>query len=84
MNMDVKILMYDAKNYDKESFNIALKNYEGVTIDYLDNNELLVRYNNVKSVTPGQACVFYIGDKCIGGGIIKEVRRNNKKLWYLL
>ena len=55
-----------------------------VKIEYLKNGELLVRYNNVKSVTPGQACVFYIGDKCIGGGIIKEVRKNDKKLWYLL
>ena len=55
-----------------------------VKIEYLDNGELLVRYNNVKSVTPGQACVFYVGDKCIGGGIIKEVRKDNKKLWYLL
>ena len=55
-----------------------------VKIEYLNNGELLVRYNNVKSVTPGQACVLYVGDKCIGGGIIKEVRKNNKKLWYLL
>ena len=55
-----------------------------VKIEYLENGELLVRYNNVKSVTPGQACVFYVGDKCIGGGIIKEVRKNDKKLWYLL
>lgn len=55
-----------------------------VKIEYLENGEVLVRYNNVKSVTPGQACVFYIGDKCIGGGIIKEVRKNDKKLWYLL
>ena len=55
-----------------------------VKIEYLDNGELLVRYNNVKSVTPGQACVFYVGDKCIGGGIIKEVRKNEEKLWYLL
>ena len=55
-----------------------------VKIEYLDNGELLVRYNNVKSVTPGQACVFYVGEKCIGGGIIKEVRKNDKKLWYLL
>jgi len=55
-----------------------------VTIEYLDNGELLVRYDNVKSVTPGQACVFYVGDKCIGGGIIKEVRKNDEKLWYLL
>ena len=55
-----------------------------VTIDYLDNGEIIVRYNNVKSVTPGQACVLYDGDKCIGGGIINEVRKDDKKLWYLL
>ena len=55
-----------------------------VSIEYLENGELLVKYNNVKSVTPGQACVFYVDEKCIGGGIIKEVRKNNKKLWYLL
>ena len=36
------------------------------------------------SVTPGQACVLYLEDKCIGGGIIDEVKKNNKKLWYLL
>ena len=48
------------------------------------NCELLVRDKNVKSVTPGQACVFYQDEKCLGGGIIKEVRKNNEKLWYLL
>ena len=55
-----------------------------VSIEYLDNGELLVRYKDVKSVTPGQACVFYQDEKCLGGGIIKEVRKNNEKLWYLL
>ena len=54
-----------------------------VSIEYLDNGELLVRYKNVKSVTPGQACVFYQDEKCLGGGIIKEVRKDGKKLWYL-
>ena len=43
-----------------------------------------VLYNQgVKAVTPGQACVFYDGEECLGGGIIKEVRKNNQKLWYL-
>lgn len=32
----MKILMYDAKNYDKDSFNTCLKNYENITIDYID------------------------------------------------
>ena len=53
-----------------------------VELEYLDN-EILVKYNNVKSVTPGQACVLYDGEEVLGGGIIKEVRKNNKKLWYL-
>ena len=57
---------------------------ENVTLEYLSNGEIIVRYNDVKSVTPGQACVFYVGEKCIGGGIIKEVRYNDEKLWYLL
>ena len=53
-----------------------------VELEYLDN-EILVKYDNVKSVTPGQACVLYDGDIMLGGGIIKEVRKNNNKLWYL-
>ena len=52
-------------------------------IEYLDNGNISVKYDNVKSVTPGQACVFYLNDECLGGGIIKEVRKNGKKLWYL-
>lgn len=55
-----------------------------VTLEYLDNNQILVKYENIKSVTPGQICVFYLDDQCIGGGVIKEVRKNNEKLWYLL
>ena len=54
-----------------------------VELEWLDNNDVIVHYNDVKSVTPGQACVFYKGEECLGGGIIKEVRRDNKKLWYL-
>ena len=27
--------------------------------------------------------VFYNGEECLGGGIIKEVRKNGEKLWYL-
>ena len=55
-----------------------------VMLDYLDNGEIRVRYpEKVAAVTPGQACVLYLGEQCLGSGIIKEVRKNGEKLWYL-
>ena len=54
-----------------------------VKLTWMDDNKILVSYEGVKRVTPGQACVLYLSDVCLGGGIIKEVRKNNKKLWYL-
>ncbi len=55
-----------------------------VELEYLENNEILVKYKNrAKAVTPGQACVLYLGEECLGCGFIKEVYKNNEKLWYL-
>lgn len=55
-----------------------------VELEWLDNGELIVKYSQgVKRVTPGQACVLYDNDRCLGGGIIKEVRKSGQKLWYL-
>lgn len=77
LNSDLKPIRCTAK------FRYRQKDYP-VELDYINDNEVIVRYDNIKSVTPGQACVLYMGDICLGGGIIKEVRKNNKKLWYML
>ncbi len=55
-----------------------------ISIEYLDNNNLIAHYKEgVKSVTPGQFCVFYDGEECLGSGVINEVFKDNEKLWYL-
>ena len=43
-----------------------------VNVEYLEDNMIKVSYTNVKAVTPGQFCVLYNNDICLGGGIIKE------------
>ena len=93
---DNKYLLSDSCLIEQVNFNCDIRPVEctakfryrqidyPVKLEYLDNGEIIVRYDNIKSVTPGQACVFYLGDKCLGGGIIREVRKNDQKLWYLL
>ena len=46
--------------------------------EVLENGNVLVKYpQGVKAVTEGQACVFYNGEECLGGGIIKTVYKEN-------
>lgn len=55
-----------------------------VRIRWINDTEIEVIYpQKVKSVTPGQACVLYDEDICLGGGLIKEVRKDGTKLWYI-
>lgn len=42
-------------------------------VEYLDNNCLKLTYDSAKAVTPGQFCVLYKDEQCLGGGIIEEV-----------
>lgn len=73
------------ENFKHEDFNATAKfRYRQKDIDvkvkFLENDRIEVLYNHIKSVTPGQAAVFYDGEICIGSAIIDEVYRDSKKL----
>ena len=44
-----------------------------IQVEYLNQNILKLTYQHAKAVTPGQFCVLYQNDTCLGGGMIKEV-----------
>jgi len=49
-----------------------------VTIKHVGNELLVTFLEDVRAVTPGQACVIYQGERCLGGGFIKEVYKNKE------
>ena len=55
-----------------------------VELEYLDGNKIMVYYKEgVKSVTPGQACVLYDKDECLGCGFISDIYKDNERLFYI-
>lgn len=73
------------KSWPREEFDCVAKfRYRQkdipVHVKFIDDTHIEVTYEHVKSVTPGQACVLYDGDICIGSAIIDEVFRQGKKL----
>ena len=64
-------------------FRYRQKDY-GVTLKWVNDTNILVTYDApVAAVTPGQACVFYLDEVCLGGGTIEEVYKDGNKLPYL-
>lgn len=55
-----------------------------VKLEYLGADKIRVCYPTMTSgVTPGQACVLYNAEECLGSGIIDTIYKNGEKLWYL-
>lgn len=72
----MKILFYDTKPYDQESFSKILHKYEGITVDFLKTD--ISRYTVNLSKGYDAVCVFVASD--VNGEIIEKLRENGVKL----
>lgn len=79
-----KINLISRKLKEKEELNAKFRYRQKdmpVTVSYVDENTLLVVFKKpYKAITPGQACVLYDGDICLGGGIIDEVYKKQRRV----
>ena len=60
------------------SDDVKVLNYE-----FLDENTMYIEYEETIAVTPGQACVFYQDNICLGGGEIYNVKYNKEQRVFL-
>ncbi len=81
---DVNLINHD--KFDNKYIYTAKFSYRQpdtkVLIKHIGDELLITFLEDVRAVTPGQAAVIYQDDRCLGGGFIKEVYKDNKKRKY--
>lgn len=61
-------------------FRYRSEDCEILEYEWLSTDKMKVVYQTTEAVTPGQACVFYMDEICLGGGTIEEVYYDDNQL----
>ena len=81
---DVNMINHDV--FDNKKIYTAKFRYRQpdteVRIKHVGDDLLITFLEDVRAVTPGQAAVIYFKERCLGGGFIKEVYKNNETRKY--
>lgn len=82
-------LVFNSEVLDKTDFECTAKfRYRQqdipVSVKMIDDNKAEVFFKeSARAITPGQAVVFYDGDRCLGGGFIDAAYSNNELRQYI-
>ena len=81
---DVNIINNDIKENEHITAKFRYRQPDvGITVHFLEDGKVeVVTDAPTKAITPGQECVFYRGEYCLGGGVIDEVYMNETKRNY--
>lgn len=81
---DVNIINNDIKDNEHLVAKFRYRQPDvGIIVHFLDNGMVEVLTDTpTKAITPGQECVFYRGEYCLGGGVIDQVFMNDVKRNY--
>lgn len=74
-------------NVNRDLIKTAKFRYRSVDVnvlsyEWIDETTLKINYEQYSAVTPGQACVFYNEQECLGGGEVKQVKYNGENRVY--
>ena len=75
---DINYIGYDKDTITSAKFRYRSRDSKVLDYKWIDENTLELYYEDTLAVTPGQACVFYNGDICLGGGEIDKVYYNDE------
>lgn len=77
---DINWLGLDDDTIKSAKFRYRSKDIEITKYEWLSDNSMRVYYPKADAITPGQACVFYMDEYCLGGGTIEEVFIDEERL----